>query len=70
MKARKLTTIQGQKNEVWIAADGEDIIHIWLDEDGLKTRRISGDNLVHGIQTLPFGQVVAKAEGQLLLKFP
>ncbi len=58
--------------EKWSFVDGEDVIHVWIDPDGIKTQRMSARSsgsgyISHDPQTLRFHQVIDMSERQLSL---
>ena len=57
------------RHETWSFRDGSDVVHVWLDSDGLHSKRFSANPKVgeHREEVASFTSVVAKSEGQKTL---
>ena len=74
MKAELICIRHADVPEKWVVVDGRDTVHIWIDENGIKTQRFSrkasGDGYIpHQPQNLDFARAIEVSEKQLTL-FP
>ncbi len=58
-----------KRHETYSFRDGRDVVQVWLDTDGLHTKRFSANPKVgeHAETIKSFTEIVAKSEGQRLL---